>query len=202
MAWRIVGEYFENCSCDILCPCITSSMMAPADTERCLVPLICHIREGAYNGTALNGLNFIIVVDSPAIMSQGNWRVALYIDERATPEQRQALGEILSGKHGGVPEMLAGLIGEQLGVKFVPITYESHGRERRVRVPGILEFEVEGITVPNSESVMEITNVFHPMGTTLPIAKGRVGVFNDPDYQLKFDNAGKNGHYRDFTWQG
>ncbi len=36
MAWSLEGEYMENCSCDVLCPCITSSMAGPADTERCL----------------------------------------------------------------------------------------------------------------------------------------------------------------------
>ena len=201
MAWRLAGEYFENCSCDILCPCITSSMQAPADTERCLVPLICHVREGERDGVSLDGLDFILVVDSPAVMAEGGWRVAVYIDERADESQRAALGAILSGAEGGPPELLAGLIGEQLGVKFVPISYESSNGRKRAEVPGIMEFEVEGVFAPDSSAVMEITNVFHPMGSNLPIAKSLKGRYDDPDYGLSFDNTGKNGHYREFAWE-
>jgi len=202
MAWQLTGEYFENCSCDILCPCITSSMQGPADTERCLVPLICHVREGSSDGVSLDDLSFIMVVDSPAVMGEGGWRVALYLDERADQSQQEALGAILSGQQGGPPEMLAPLIGEMLGVKTVPIRYESNGTRKRVEVPGIMEFEVEGLTNPMTGEVLEVTNTIHPMGANLPIARSTKGVYNDPDYGLAFDNTGKNGHYRDFDWRG
>ena len=202
MAWQLTGEYFENCSCDILCPCITSSMQGPADTERCLVPLVCHVREGSSDGVSLDDLSFIMVVDSPAVMGEGGWRVALYLDERADQSQQEALGAILSGQQGGPPEMLAPLIGEMLGVKTVPIRYESNGTRKRVEVPGIMEFEVEGLTNPMTGEVLEVTNTIHPMGANLPIARSTKGVYNDPDYGLAFDNTGKNGHYRDFDWRG
>ena len=168
MSWHINGEYFENCNCDILCPCLTLGMQEPGDQERCLVPMICKIHKGAFNDVQLDGLNFILVIDSPAIMSEGNWTVALYIDEKAEPEQRQAIIAILSGEHGGVPEMLSSLIGRNLGVKYVPINYISGGIRHRVEVPGIMEFEVEGITTEHSDKAMEIINVGHPMGTSDP----------------------------------
>jgi hypothetical protein len=202
MGWKLVGEYFENCSCDILCPCITSSMQGPADNERCYAPLICHVREGSFDGVSLDDLNFIMVIDSPAVMGEGGWRVALYLDERADESQQQALGAILSGEHGGPPEVLAPLIGEMVGMKSVPIRYESSGTRKRVEVPGIMEFEVEGVTNPATGEVLEVTNTIHPMGSNLPIAMGVKGVLDDPDFGLSFDNTGKNGHYRDFDWAG
>src|SRR6266567_4658552 len=148
MSWQLRGEYLENCNCDILCPCITSSLQGPADNERCYVPLAMHISEGHSDGVRLDGLNAVLVVDSPAVMGQGGWRVAVYLDERADEQQREALGAVLSGAMGGPPEMLAGLVGEQLGVKFVPISFSSDGDRRRVEVPGIMEFEVEGLRAP------------------------------------------------------
>ena len=202
MVWKLSGEYFENCNCDILCPCITSFMQAPADGDRCYVPFICHVHEGAFDDIKLNDLCFIMVMDSPAIMAEGNWRVAIYIDEQADTGQREALVSILSGQHGGAPEMLAGLIGEQLGIKYVPIKFVSDGIRKCVEVPGIMKFEVEGITAPNEDAVIEITNVHHPMGSNLPIAKSLHGHYDDPDYDFSFDNTGKNGHFRDFDWQG
>ena len=202
MTWNIKGEYFENCNCDILCPCLTSGMQGPGDQERCLVPMICKIHKGAFNEVQLDGLNFIMVIDAPAIMSEGNWTVALYIDEAADEAQRQAIIAILSGGHGGVPEMLNTLIGKHLGIKYVPINYISENKRHRVEVPGIMEFDVEGITSEHSDDAMEIINVGHPMGTNLPIAKSLKGYYNDPDYNFSFDNTGKNGHYREFAWQG
>jgi hypothetical protein len=202
MSWSITGEYFENCSCEILCPCITNSMMGPADYERCQVPLIMHIDKGEKDGVSLDGLNAILVIDSPQVMSEGGWRVGLYIDERADESQRGALGEILSGAAGGPPEMLAPLLGEMMGVKYVPIQYESENGHKRASVPGIMEFEVEPVTNPETGAVIEVTNTIHPIGADLPIAKSLKGHYDDGDWGLSFDNTGKNGHFRDFTWSG
>ena len=200
MSWSIRGEYFENCNCDILCPCITSSLAGPADNERCYVPLICHIEEGQKDGLALDGLNVILVCDAPQVMGAGGWRVAVYLDDRADAAQQAALGEIFSGAAGGTPGMLAGLVGEMLGVKVVPIEYTSSDGHKRVVVPGIMEFEVAGVYAPESTAVMEVTNTIHPMGANLAIAKGVVGRYNDADYGFAFDNTGKNGHFRNFVW--
>jgi hypothetical protein len=198
MAWHLDGEYFENCSCEILCPCITSSMAGPADYERCQVPLIMHVESGDKDGVSLDGINAILVVDSPQVMASGGWRVAIYIDERATEEQRAAIVEILSGQAGGPPELLAPLIGEVLGVKYVPISYQRVNGNYRVEVPGIMEFEVEPVVNPETGNVLEVTNTIHPMGSNLPIARGVKGVFSD--HGLSFDNTGKNGHFREFSW--
>ncbi len=200
MAWSLQGEYMENCSCDVLCPCITSSMAGPADTERCLVPLAMHIDKGEKDGLSLDDLNAVLVVDSPQVMGEGGWRVAVYLDERASEEQQAALGQILSGELGGPPSVLSSLIGEQLGVRVVPIHYTSEENRKRVEVPGIMEFEIEPLRNPETGEVHEVTATIHPMGSNLPIAKSMVGHFDD--FGLTFDNTGKNGHYREFAWQG
>ena len=198
MAWRLEGEYFENCNCEIVCPCEVS-MSFKADNERCQVPLICHVARGEKDGLSLDGLNFILLIDSPQVMGEGNWRVGVYIDERADEHQREALATILSGGAGGVPEALGPLIGEQLGVKFVPIVYEASAGRRRAEVPGIMEFEVEGCVGADGKLV-ELVNIEHPMGSSLPIAKSLIGHYDDPDWGLSFDNTGKNGNYREFAW--
>jgi hypothetical protein len=133
-------------------------------------------------------------------MGEGGWRVAVYLDERANEEQQAALGEILSGAAGGPPEMLASLIGEQLGVRVVPINYTSEDGRKRVEVPGIMDFEIEPVRHPETGEVQEITNTIHPMGANLPIARSVRGHFDD--FGLSFDNTGKNGHYREFAWAG
>jgi hypothetical protein len=200
MSWTITGEYLENCNCTVLCPCITSSLQGPADNERCLVPLAMRITSGAAGDVSLDGLGAILVCDTPQVMSEGGWRVAVYVDERADEAQREALVAILSGARGGPPAMLAGLVGELLGVKYVPIEWSSDGDRRGVAVPGIMEFEVEGLRAPGADAVMEITNVFHPMGHDLAIAQSRRGTYEDDMGIAPFDNGGRNGHYRAFDW--
>jgi len=200
VAWSLEGEYMENCSCDVLCPCITSSMAGPADTERCLVPMAMHIEKGEKDGLSLDGLNAVLVIDSPQVMGEGGWRVAVYIDERADEKQQAALGQILSGEVGGPPAMLATLIGEQLGVRVVPINYTSEENRKRVEVPGIMDVEIEPLRNPETGEVHEVTATIHPFGSNLPIAKSVRGHFDD--FGLTFDNTGKNGHYREFAWQG
>ena len=200
MGWSLQGEYMENCNCEVLCPCITWAMAGPADNERCLVPLAMHIEKGEKDGVSLDGLNAVLVVDAPQVMGEGGWRVAVYLDERASEEQQAALGEILSGAAGGPPAMLGSLVGEQLGVRVVPINYTSEEDRKRVEVPGIMDFEIEPIRNPETGAVQEVTNTIHPMGSDLPIARSIRGHFDD--FGLTFDNTGKNGHYREFSWAG
>lgn len=200
MAWRLTGQYFENCSCEMLCPCITSPTRT-ATYDRCLVAMVVRIDDGHLDETRLDGLSWAWLIDSPKSMAEGNWRVGTYVDERASAEQRESLLSILEGRQGGVPGALQGVFGERLGTKFVPITFEVHERVRRAQVPGLLDIEVEGQSEPEGE-VYLLSNVDHPFGNTLPIARATRGLLADPDLGLSWNNAGKNGHYREFTWAG
>lgn len=202
MAWLIKGEYFENCTCDVLCPCLTSAMDTPGDGERCQVPFFVRIDEGYLDDVRLDGLHFVMLVDSPARMADANWRVGLYLDERADERQRAALEQILWGELGGMPELVAGLSGERLGVKVVPIEYSGEGNRRVGRIPGIADFDVENIVVTPDGGPITVKNVFHPFGSELPISKSHRGVFDEPDWGLSFDNTGRNGHITEFAWQG
>src|SRR2546429_3992051 len=93
--WHFSGDYFENCNCSVVCPCLISKA-APLTSRPsegvCNVALIFHIETGSYDGTALNGLNVALAVHTPGPMADGNWSVAAYIDERADAQQTEALG--------------------------------------------------------------------------------------------------------------
>jgi hypothetical protein len=200
MSWSIHGDYLENCNCDVLCPCITSSLQAPADHERCFVPLALRIETGSADGVSLDGLGAVLVCDTPQVMGEGGWRVAVYIDEDADDAQREALASILSGARGGPPALLAGLVGELLGVKYVPMEWLQDGERRGVTIPGILDIEVEGLRAPEAGGVMTIANIMHPMGPDLALARSRRGTYADDMGIAAFDNTGLNGHYRAFDW--
>jgi hypothetical protein len=46
--WRFVGDYLENCNCDIVCPCLvsTKAMMATPTQGCCDNILAFHIDKG------------------------------------------------------------------------------------------------------------------------------------------------------------
>src|ERR1700752_4849373 len=124
MSWKLAGSYFETCSCDVVCPC-TASLALGATHDRCKVVLVFHVEEGAVEGTNVSGLTVAAVADSPKVMSEGGWRLGVFIDSAASDEQAEKLGGVFSGALGGPMAALAGLVGESLGVERAPIEFTA-----------------------------------------------------------------------------
>jgi len=79
MRWQIRGDYFENCNCEVVCPCVFSTK--PVFQEKpsqgfCEVALAFHVEQGQYGEVPLDGLNAIVMARSPGTMSAGNWTAA------------------------------------------------------------------------------------------------------------------------------
>ncbi len=172
MAWQFEGTYFENCSCDMICPCSYSNFTLPADYDRCHALLAFHIDAGNVDGVRMDGLGFGMFVDTPPVMADGNWRIGLFLDAAASPEQADKLGAVLSGSLGGPPAMLGPLIGEMLGVETVPFDYADDGRHHRVRIGDGIDIEVEDYVPPGSEAApVQLRNTVHPANTTLTVGR-------------------------------
>ena len=102
--WQLSGDYFENCNCDVVCPCLVSRsppLTAKPTQGECDVAIAFHIDTGSYGQVSLNGLNVVVAVHTPGPMADGNWSLGAYIDERATDDQTAALGAIFGGGEGG-----------------------------------------------------------------------------------------------------
>src|SRR3569833_1140144 len=98
--WHLSGDYFENCRCDVACPCLMSKaapLPAKPTEGFCNVPLIFHIERGRYGGDAHEGLYVLVILHAPGGMADGGWSLATYIDQRADDEQTEALTAIFSG---------------------------------------------------------------------------------------------------------
>src|SRR5215831_14920779 len=102
--WELSGDYFENCNCSVVCPCLISPA-APLTSQPtqgvCEVALAFHIDKGSYGAVALDGLNVALALHAPGPMADGNLSAGAYIDERANDEQTAALGAIFTGAEGG-----------------------------------------------------------------------------------------------------
>jgi hypothetical protein len=172
MAWQIAGTYFETCSCEVVCPC-TASLALGADYDRCQVTLVFHVTDGDVEGTDVSGLTVAAVADTPKVMSEGNWRLGVFIDDSASDQQAEKLGAVFSGQLGGPMEALGPLVSENLGVERAPIEVREEGLLHSVKIGDAVDFEIEDV-VPFGVQTGEparVTGIFHPAGSELTIAK-------------------------------
>ena len=126
MSWSLKGSYFETCSCDLMCPC-NMSFDHGATYDYCRVTLVFNIKEGEIEGTDVSGLKVAAIADSPKVMTEGNWRLGLFVDEDATDEQMEKLTAVFGGQKGGPMEAVAPLVGEMLGVERAPFEVVEDG---------------------------------------------------------------------------
>lgn len=198
MAWTLEGTYFENCSCDTICPCTWSGLTAPATHDRCLAMLAFHIDRGDIEGVDVSGLTFALVVDTPPVMSDGGWKLGVVMDGAANEQQAGALGRVLGGELGGTPAMLGPLIGEMAGIEQAPVEWHQSGDTFTVRFGDLIDVEVKSVLSGALSEPVQLVNVFHPANTTLtvsPATKSKVDVFG-----IRFDGTGTSGFNAPFAW--
>ena len=198
--WKISGDYFEACSCDSVCPCPTSGLAARPTQGYCAAGLVFHVARGSYGATPLDDLSFAVLLRTPGPMASGNWTVGLIVDERATAEQREALGVIGSGQAGGPMAAVGPLVGTFAGVEARPIRIQRSGMRRSVSIPGMLDIAVEGIPGASPTEPIYLDNVGHPAATRLALAKASRGHMHA--FGIDWDDTtGKvNGHFAPFAW--
>jgi len=172
MAWKLEGTYFETCSCEVVCPC-TASLALGADYDRCRVTLVFNITKGEIEGTDVGGLALAAVGDSPKVMTDGNWRLGVFIDDTASDEQAEKLGAVFGGQLGGPMAALGPLIGENLGVERARIEIREEGLRHSVKIGDAVDFEVEDVVPFGVESgePARLTGIFHPVASELTISK-------------------------------
>ena len=202
MAWSIEGRYFENCSCEVVCPC-TASLALGADNDYCRVALVFHVDSGEVDGVDVSGLTVVPVADTPKLMHEGGWRLGLLMDEAASEEQADKLGAVFSGQLGGPMAALGPLVGEVLGVERVPMDFSSEGGHHKITLGDKGQVEVDDVVPFGSESgePAALTNVFHPAGSTLTIAKA-TEASGISAFGVDVSNAGKSGFSARFAWSG
>lgn len=201
MAWKIEGTYFENCNCEMVCPCSTSGLSAPADHDRCHVVLAFHVGSGQVDDVDVSGLTIAVVGDAPQLMSEGGWRMGLFVDAAASPEQAEGLGAVFSGQRGGPMEGLAPLIGEMLGMESARIEYIDDGLSHRVKIGDAIDIAVEDFVSPldSTGKGVRVSGIGFPADTLAAgtATRSRVNAFG-----LTWDNEGKNAFSAPFAWSG
>jgi hypothetical protein len=195
--WRIDGEYFESCNCELLCPCLLSHAQARPTEGHCDVVLGIHIKNGTYGKVDISGLNAVQALTTPGAMAKGNGTFAVYVDSRANDAQRAALEAIFTGAAGGPPSLFGPMIATRLPTRTAQIEFKSDGRKWQLSIPGITDVTVEGVAGAGNQNVW-LDNVGHPFSNRLAAAKATSSHYKD--HALAFDNSGRNGHFSAINW--
>src|SRR3954447_7479286 len=108
-------------------------------------------------------------------MTDGNWRLGMFVDDGADDEQFEKLSGVFSGQLGGPMAGLPPLVGEVVGVERAPIEVSDDGLRHSVTIGDAIAFEIEDIVpfgAENGEPV-RFQNMFHPAGSDLTMAEAK-----------------------------
>lgn len=198
MSWNISGTYFESCNCEAACPCV---FLSPPTLGECTAVLGWQIDRGEFDGLSIDGLSVALAVYVGGHMANGGWRVALYVDDRASEQQTEALGAIFSGAAGGHPAVLAGFIGEVMGVAPAAITFDLDAALLSFKVGEVAEVRLAAIEGQGG-SLVTVSN--HPLavapGNDAVTARSEHFRYVDHGYEWEFE--GRNGFYSPFQYEG
>jgi hypothetical protein len=155
--WYIEGLWMKNCNCDPGCPCDFNQRPTHG---HCDGMVAMHITQGHFGDVDLGGMTFAGLARWPGALHEGNGEIQPIVDQKVGEEQRNALFEILSGKHGdALFEVIAFVCPTVHEPIFAPIdfTIDLETRSAHVAVPEVLEAEVEtlrGIEPPEPYRVL------------------------------------------------
>lgn len=198
MSWNLRGSYAETCSCELMCPC-NLSFDHGATYDYCRVTLAFNIREGSVDGTDVAGRKAVLIADTPKVMTDGNWKVGVYVDQDASEEQFDKLIQVFSGQLGGPMAGLAPLIGEMVGAERATIEIDDDGLRHSVQVGDTIQFEIEDIVPFGKEDGQPIKfdGMFHPVASDLTMAEAKRSRINA--FGITYE--GKTGvSHSDFSW--
>jgi hypothetical protein len=168
MAYNVEGRLLEVCTCKILCPCWVGE---DPDFGTCDGVLGWHIDKGTIDGVDVSGHSFVILAHIPGNILKGNWKVRVYIDDKATPQQKDALIKVWTGKAGGPVADLAKLVGEVAAVEQVPITFDIKGASGTLKVGQAISAEL----APFQGATGKPTAMHDTIFTTIPGSPAFVG---------------------------
>ncbi len=199
-AWAIKGELILNCNCTVFCPCVVSLGKHPPTEGYCQAWVGIRIDEGHHDGEDLSGLNIGMLMDIPGNMGRGNWKVAAFIDERASEAAYDGLIRIFSGAARGTTGLFGMLVGEFMGAERQPVSFETDGRTRRLTVGKKIKGAVTPIGGADPGQEVMVTNTGYWMGPVITIAQADVGRVRS--HGRVWDFEGRSAEICQIDWSG
>ena len=202
VAYEVEGSLLEVCTCEVLCPCWIGE---DPDGGSCLSVLAYHYDRGTVRGVDVSGLTTAGVVYIPGNVLAGNWKQVVFIDERATDEQHDALVAMITGELGGPLADLAALVGDRVAILRAPITHTIVDGRGTLKIGDVVEAEMHPYLGPDGAT----TTLHNSLFSTVPGSPAYVGRADHqridlPEYGLQWTAAGRNAIQSDWkmTWTG
>ena len=199
--WAIKGELFLNCSCTVFCPYVVSLGKHKPTEGHCHAWMAVAIDEGHYEGEDLSGLNIGLMVEIPGRMAEGDWRVAAYVDERASGKAYNGILKIFSGTAGGTTGLFTKLVSTIIGAERAPVEIIREKDRRVLNIGRKINGEIHLVRGADPDTPIEVKNTRYWMGPDITVAEGaprsRVR-----DYGRVWDFGGKSGEICAIDWKG
>jgi hypothetical protein len=194
--WSVSGSYYEVCNCEAICPCRRSGGRKGGrpSYENCDFALSWWIKQGQAGAIDLSGLK-VVMAGRWETTPGDPWHVTLYVDERATPPQKDALAAVFLGRAGGAPQKgFAGNIVEVHAVRSASIELDHTPVHERIEIAPYL-------TVRTREAVPhDFTVTCGIPGHDHPGQEIRAETFRYQDQPYDWDVRGKCGFATDFAY--
>ena len=168
MGYQLEGRLLEVCDCQVLCPCWIGE---DPDFKTCDTIIAWHFDKGKINGVDVSDRTIAVMAHVPGNILQGNWRAAVYLDDRVTPAQEEAILAVYTGKLGGPVADLVKLVGEVVSVEKVPISFTVEGGKGHLEVGTVGFAEL----VPYQGATGGTTTLSNTVFSTVPGAPVFVG---------------------------
>ena len=198
--WSIEGELFMNCSCTVFCPCVVSLGKHPPTEGDCKAWMAIAIDDGHFEGEDLSGLNVGLMVEIPGKMAEGNWKVAAYVDDRASGRAYQGILEIFSGQAGGTTGLFTMLVSEIIGAEREKVEIVRDGRKRGLYIGRKIQGEIEMLEGQSPDHPVMMTNTKYWMRPDIIAARGLKSKVRD--LGRVWDFGGKSAEICPINWSG
>jgi len=190
VAYELEGTLLEVCNCNVLCPCWIGE---DPDNGTCDGIVGYHVDRGTVDGVDVSGRSFVMLAHIPGNVLKGNWRAVVYVDDKATSQQKEALLNAFTGKLGGPLADQAQLIGEVVAVESAPIDFRVEKGKGTLKIGSVVDAEM----APYSGPTGQVTTLNESIFSTIPgspayVAKASKYRANVPQLGFNINLSGRN----------
>ena len=188
--YEIEGSLLEACSCGAPCPCWIGE---DPHGGKCDAFLAYRIEKGSIKGVDVSGVAFAIVALVPGNILKGNWKIAIYMSDKATPGQKQAILDAWTGKLGGPLADLANLIGEVRGIHDASVDFRLEKGKGTLKVGQCVEAEMVPYVDANGNPTTLSNTIFSTIpGSPAYVAKATYHRVNIPEHGMQWSFENRN----------
>jgi hypothetical protein len=194
--YDLEGSLLEVCTCDTLCPCWIGE---DPDGGSCQSVVAYHFDRGTIRGVDVAGLTIVSAVFIPGNILAGGWKQVVFIDDRASDEQAEAMTDAFTGELGGPFADLAQLVGERLAIERAPVSHEVKDGTGTLRVGDVIDARLHPYTGPDGTTTTLNNSIFSTVpGSPAYVAKADHQRISLPQFGLEWEATDRNAIQSDW----